>query len=181
MQRAGWLLALALAVVACTGQGQSPAAPTAPAPRSPATEPAGLEPSEPFEVTSVTLVDPEGGTALPIQVYDAHTPPMRRRGLMERTELPPNAGMVFRYPTDHEGGFWMKNTLIPLSIAYFDAEGVVHTVLDMEPCEADPCPSYPPDGPYRGALEVNEGFFTEIGLEPGWRVELPFGLPPAEA
>jgi hypothetical protein len=50
----------------------------------------------------------------------------------------------------------------------------------MEPCDADPCPSYPPDAPYRGALEVNQGFFAELGLEPSWRVELPGGLPPPQ-
>ena len=145
-----------------------------------ATEPR-LEPSEPYQVTSVTLISPDGATEIPIDVYDAHDPGRRQFGLMGRTQLPARAGMVFRYPDDHQGGFWMKNTLIPLSIAYFDAEGVVHTVLDMEPCTTQDCPSYPPDAPYRGALEVNQGFFAEIGLEPGWRVVLPDDLPPAQA
>jgi uncharacterized protein len=178
MQRARWLLVIALAALACTGQDQA-AAPSA-TPAATAAQPSGLQPSEPFDVTTVTLVDPAGAQRV-IEVFDAHTPDRRRRGLMERTELPREAGMVFRYPADSESGFWMKNTLIPLSIAYFDADGVVHTVLDMEPCEADPCPSYPPGAPFRGALEVNQGFFADIGLEPGWRVELPAGLPPPEA
>jgi uncharacterized protein len=178
MQRVGRLVAIVAVALACTGQNQVVAPPATPA--ESAAEPSGLQPSEPFDVTTVTLVDP-AGAAREIDVFDAHTPDRRRRGLMERTELPPDAGMVFRYPADSDGGFWMKNTLIPLSIAYFDADGVVHTVLDMEPCEADPCPSYPPGAAYRGALEVNQGFFADIGLEPGWRVELPAGLPPPEA
>lgn len=182
MHGAVWLLALAMTAVACSGSAPPSAAPpTAGASPPPAAEPSGLQPSEPFDVTTVTLAEPDGGTALAIQVYDAHTPQLRRRGLMERTQLPRDAGMVFRYPQDSNGAFWMKNTLIPLSIAYFDADGVVHTVLDMQPCKADPCPTYAPQAPYRGALEVNQGFFADIGLEPGWRVELPFGLPPAEA
>jgi uncharacterized protein len=175
MRRAAWLLAIVGLAAACSGQ---PA--VAPTSDAAVVTPAELEPSEPFDVATVTLVDPDGAT-LPIEVFDDHTPEMRRRGLMERAELPATAGMVFRYPADSEGGFWMKNTLIPLSIAYYDADGVIHTVLDMEPCTEDPCPSYPPGASYRGALEVNQGFFAEIGLEPGWRVDLPSGLPPAQA
>jgi hypothetical protein len=88
--------------------------------------------------------------------------------------------MVFRFPAEHQGGFWMRNTLIPLSIAYFDRSGTVVATMDMEPCRQDPCPSYRPRARYRGALEVNQGFFDEIGLRKGWRVELPFGLPPPQ-
>ena len=180
MRPAVWLLALALVLAGCTPQQPDAASPAPSGVASPAA-PTGLQPSEPFDVTAVRLLPPDGGEAVTVEVFDAYQPALRQRGLMERTQLPPGTGMVFRYPGDAAGGFWMKNTLIPLSIAYFDADGVVHTVLDMEPCESDPCPSYPPDAPYRGALEVNQGFFTEIGLEPGWRVELPSGLPTAEA
>lgn len=179
MRRARRLLVVALVVAACTAEQQPAQHATAPA--AGASQPAGLQPSEEFDVTTVTLVEPDGGVALPIPVYDAYRPRLRKRGLMERTDLPSGAGMVFRFPDDRENGFWMKNTVIPLSIAYFDADGVVNTVLDMEPCTTIRCPSYPPDVPYRGALEVNQGFFDEIGLQPGWRVELPFGLPPPEA
>lgn len=181
MRAAACFLAIALAVAGCTAADPASAPAASPARTAPASEPGALQPSEPFAVTTITLADPDGGTALPIQVYDAYTPDMRRLGLMHRKELPPNAGMIFRYPQDSAGGFWMRNTLIPLSIAYYDADGIVHTVLDMEPCTTPRCPSYPPQSPYRGALEVNQGFFDEIGLEPGWRVEVPFGLPPAQA
>lgn len=165
---AGVLLA---ALVAC-GSGE---------PAGPAATPAAvgpLKPSEPFGLTAVTLRAPKDGVALSVPVYDAHTPDTRRRGLMGRKRLPPRTGMVFRFPEDRTGGFWMKDTLIPLSIAYFDRSGVVVAVRDMKPCRQDPCPSYRPDARYRGALEVNQGYLAEVGVEKGWRVELPPGLPP---
>lgn len=151
----------------------APAASQSPTPVGP------LRPSEPFGLTTVTLRAPDGSTALSIPVYDAHEPKTRSRGLMNRKRLPRRAGMVFRFPDDHQGGFWMKNTKIPLSIAFFDSDGTVLAVLDMPPCRTQRCPSYDPEVTYRGALEVNRGFFDEVGLRRGWRVELPFGLPPA--
>ena len=171
-------LGVAVLLSALLGCGGSPdATPTAnskPAAVGP------LEPSEPFGLTTVTARAPKGGTALSIPVYDAATPQSRSKGLMGRKRLPKQAGMVFRFPEDHSGGFWMKDTLIPLSIAFFDGDGTVVKVLDMPPCKADPCPSYDPKTAYRGALEVNRGFFDEIGLQRGWRLQLPFGLPPAK-
>ena len=140
-------------------------------------EPDVLEPSEPFGRTTVELTSPNGETSVTMPVYDAFDDAMRQRGLMHREELPATAGMVFRFAEDRTGGFWMRDTLIPLSIAYFDADGEVITVLDMEPCTTVTCPSYAPDAAYRGALEVNQGYFAEVGLEPGWRVTLPADLP----
>ena len=86
--------------------------------------------------------------------------------------------MMFRFATPRTGGFWMKNTVLPLSIAYAGSDGVISSIVDMQPCRADPCPSYPPDAPYRIALEVNRGQFDVRGVTPGWRIELPDDLPP---
>jgi uncharacterized membrane protein (UPF0127 family) len=66
----------------------------------------------------------------------------------------------------------MKNTLIPLSIAFLDADGRILRILDMEPCEADPCPLYPPGVAYTSALEVNQGAFERWGVEVGDLVTL---------
>ena len=66
----------------------------------------------------------------------------------------------------------MKNTLIPLSIAFADAEGTIVSILDMEPCEADPCEIYDPGVPYRSALEVNQGAFDDWGVQVGDRLTL---------
>jgi uncharacterized membrane protein (UPF0127 family) len=128
---------------------------------------------------AITLRPPGGGRGQRIRVEDAFTAQTRARGLMFRPHVAPRSGMVFRYPGDSSGGYWMKNTLVPLSIAFFDRDGRVVRVLDMAPCRRADCPSYDPKVTYAGALEVNQGFFDEIGLTRGWRIELPSGLPPA--
>ena len=179
------LLVAAMLSLTVSGCSASPAteppvaAATGAAPHSGA--PTVLEPSEPWGLLTLTLVSPDGAPAVEVPAYDAFESATRSRGLMGRTSLPAGAGMVFRYPSDRDGGFWMKDTLIPLSIAYFDGEGTVVSVLDMEPCLQDPCRSYRPGVAYRGALEVNQGFFARIGLTPGWRVELPPGIPAASS
>jgi uncharacterized membrane protein (UPF0127 family) len=91
----------------------------------------------------------------------------RRRGLMERESLPADAGMVFLFEGDHEGGLWMKDTLIPLSAAFLDRDGRVLRILDMEPCEADPCPVYDPGVSYVAAVEANLGAFERLGVAVG--------------
>jgi uncharacterized membrane protein (UPF0127 family) len=66
-------------------------------------------------------------------------------------------GMLFMFPSDSDGGFWMKDTLIPLDIAFFDADGTLVNLLTMEPCATAPCPSYRPGGSYRYAVEAPAG------------------------
>jgi uncharacterized membrane protein (UPF0127 family) len=89
---------------------------------------------------------------------------------MGRTEVPEGAGMVFLYPADVTEAFWMKNTLIPLSIAFVAADGRVVSVAEMTPCRTDPCPTYAPAGPYRYAVELAAGSFADAGVGPGAKV-----------
>lgn len=107
-----------------------------------------------------------------LTVEIAETEEDRAKGLMGRTSLPDDHGMVFIFFEKHSGGFWMKNTLIPLSIAFFDQEGDILEILDMEPCEKDPCPSYDPGVPYWGALEVERGAFDDWGVSVGDRISM---------
>jgi hypothetical protein len=87
------------------------------------------------------------------------------RGLMEVTDLRGYSGMVFVYDQDVVGGFYMRNTPTPLSIAWIAADGEVVTIKDMEPCEdRDGCPTYSPDGPYRYAIEAFHGDLDELGI-----------------
>jgi uncharacterized membrane protein (UPF0127 family) len=82
-------------------------------------------------------------------------------------------GMAFLYDSQaNHGGFWMKNTLIPLSIAFVDSNDVVINIVDMEPCVEDPCESYDSGGAYQMALEVNQGAFGEWGIDEGDRIEI---------
>ena len=96
----------------------------------------------------------------------------RRRGLMGRTSLPDDEGMVFLFGREHQGGFWMKGTLIPLSAAFLDRDGRVLRILDMRPCDSDPCPVYDPGVRYVAAVEVNQGAFERLGVAVGDIAEL---------
>lgn len=127
-----------------------------------------IEPSEPFtKVERITLEGPDGQTAR-LWAWVADTPDKRARGLMHRTDLPADAGVLFVFEDDHTGGFWMKNTRIPLSIAYIGADGDVLRIMDMQPCRRDPCPVYDPGVPYRYALETNRGWLDDAQVSPGW-------------
>jgi uncharacterized protein len=110
--------------------------------------------------------------AVSVRVEIAEKPDARATGLMGRTALASDAGMAFLFDEPTRGPFWMKDTLIPLSIAFWDEEGRIVAVLDMSPCSADPCPRYQPGSEYVGALEVNVGFFRDHGVAVGDLVRL---------
>ena len=83
----------------------------------------------------------------------ALTSASRSLGLMHRRRAPAD-GMLFVFPEDTRGGFWMKNTLVPLTIAFFDADGKRVRKLSMTPCRQESCPIYNPGRRYRFALEL---------------------------
>jgi len=122
---------------------------------------------------------PAGGRPLTVRLEVAADPDARARGLMGRTEVPSGSGMVFLYPVDVRESFWMKDTLVPLSIAFVAADGRVVSVAEMTPCQADPCPTYAPAGPYRYAVELAAGAFPAAGVGAGDQVvpEDPSSLP----
>jgi uncharacterized membrane protein (UPF0127 family) len=86
----------------------------------------------------------------------ARTSGQRSRGLMHRLKAPAD-GMLFVFPGDTTSGFWMKNTLVPLAIVFFDRQGKQVRRLAMTPCRRDPCPVYSPERRYRFALELPAG------------------------
>jgi uncharacterized protein len=114
---------------------------------------------------TVVLTGDDGEHVVDVEVADSDAE--RQRGLMGRSELGADAGMIFVYDTDQRGGFWMKDTLVPLSIAFYDRTGRILRILDMEPCRHDPCRIYDPGVAYRGALEVNRGAFRRWGIREG--------------
>lgn len=126
-----------------------------------------LHPSvDDWEDAAVELVTGDG-TVHVVRVRVARTPAQRAHGLMEVPELPTGAGMWFVYEEERDGGFWMKNTRVPLDITYVDVDGRIVDVVTAEPCIADPCPTYPPDAPYRRVLEVPAGWMDEVGAGVG--------------
>ncbi len=117
----------------------------------------------------VTLQGPSGET-ITIHAELAVTPAEQEIGLMHRTALDPSAGMLFIFPESRVLSFWMKNTLIPLDVIFFDADGKFVSVSTMEPCTADPCMTYASAGSAMYALEVNKGFAEENKVGEGWRI-----------
>lgn len=118
-----------------------------------------------------TLILTPGERTVTLEVEIADEPTERARGLMGRTELPEDQGMAFLFEEETDGAFWMKDTLIPLSIAFWDAGGRIVAIVDMQPCQVDPCPRYSPGVAYVGAVEVNVGWFERMGVGIGDRVE----------
>lgn len=126
---------------------------------------------------TVRLTVEAAGASASLTVEIASTPSQRQQGLMFRQSLGEDEGMLFVFPADAAVGFWMKNTYIPLTIAYLDAAGRVRELRDGRPLDET---ILTPSGPYRYALEVNQGWFERHGLGVGARVILPPNVPPGE-
>jgi len=107
---------------------------------------------------------------VPLLVEVAATTGERERGLMYRQELPAGTGMLFLYPDDRRRNFWMKNTPVPLSIAFIDGSGQITQIEDMVPLSEE---GHISTEPVRAALEVPRGWFRDVGVQVGDR--LTFG------
>lgn len=118
----------------------------------------------------LTIRSPEGDEAR-FYVEVADEPQERSQGLMNRPELPLNQGMLFVFDEQKPVSFWMKNTLIPLDIIFIDADGTVVAVETMQPCESDPCTTYPSGAPALYALEVNAGQARQYNIVAGSTVQ----------
>lgn len=164
-------LAVFLGAAACGGEEATPPTTTVSSPATTSTEQEATT-SEPEQTGPVVRLQTAAGDEVVVPVEVADTANERELGLMNRFSLPEDAGMIFLFEDETSGGFWMKDTLIPLSIAFVDADWTIVRILDMDPCDADPCEIYDPGVPYRGALEVNQGAFSRWGVEEGDRLTL---------
>ena len=99
-----------------------------------------------------------------VYVDIASTGAAREQGLMFVESLPEDEGMLFIYPDSDMRSFWMKNTLIPLSLAYIDTKGVIFQIIDMLPLDET---GHPSDKPAQYVLEVNRGWFEKNGVKIG--------------
>ncbi|WMJ08664.1 DUF192 domain-containing protein [Nitrosomonas sp. sh817] len=108
-----------------------------------------------------------------IQAEVAQTHQQHSIGLMHRQSMGVNEGMLFVYQSPEIRCYWMRNTLIPLTIAFLDDDGTIVNLKDMEPhTERSNCSIKP----VRYALEMNQGWFDQRGIKPGFRLR---GIPPA--
>ncbi|NBD19865.1 DUF192 domain-containing protein [Aquabacterium fontiphilum] len=136
-------------------------------------------------LTSLSAAALDGPQSLPviqlgagmynIKAEVARTPQEHAIGLMHRSSMPVNHGMLFVFDRPERQCFWMKNTLIPLSIAFLRDDGTVVNVAEMKAGSLD---SHCSAEPVRFALEMNQGWFSRRGVKPGDRLAgAPFGTP----
>jgi len=107
----------------------------------------------------------------------ANTPQTRREGLMYRQRLAASSGMIFVFAGEQRVSMWMKNTLIPLSVAFLDADGRILNIEDMQPGSEQ---THSSKGSATYALEVSQGWFEARGIRDGARVSGLERLPPAK-
>jgi len=120
----------------------------------------------------VTAAD---GATCDVCLWLAETAVEQSRGLMGVTDLGGADGMVFHYLSPVTSQFWMRDTPMPLSIAFFAADGSFVSSTDMEPCLTGPdadCARYAPGGPYVNAVEVAQGGLDALLMVEGSRLDL---------
>jgi uncharacterized membrane protein (UPF0127 family) len=108
------------------------------------------------------------GDSQTLDVEVAETPQERTRGLMNRTQLEPDRGMIFLWEAPVRNSFWMKDTNIPLSIAFISTEGIIVDFQDMQPLSEQP---HQPPRSYIYAVEANQGWFSDHGIRTGDEAE----------
>jgi len=105
---------------------------------------------------------------VPLNVEVASDEESIKKGLAHRSELGQNSGMLFVFPKATQQSFWMKDTDIPLSIAYLGEDNKILNIEDMAPHDTNGVKSH---GPAKCAIEVNQGWFDSKGIQPGDHVE----------
>jgi uncharacterized membrane protein (UPF0127 family) len=128
--------------------------------------PSGAVVPQGFEQAAATVTAVDGTECL-LCLWLAETGEQRALGLMYVTDLGGPDGMIFRYDSPTAAAFWMKNTVMPLSIAFYDQGRAYLDAFDMAPCTADPCPTYPTPANFTDAIEVPQGMLDELGIKPG--------------
>ncbi|MCE5255226.1 MAG: DUF192 domain-containing protein [Spirochaetaceae bacterium] len=124
-------------------------------------------PSKPNpQLATVTLKS--GSVEVAVEV--AKTEDEKNRGLMYRKSLAEGKGMLFVFDSDQKAAFWMKNTSLPLSLAYIASDGTITQILDLVPYSEEPRSSV---RSVRYALEVPQGWFVKVGLKEGDKFEIP--------
>jgi uncharacterized membrane protein (UPF0127 family) len=121
--------------------------------------------------TTVLSIVREDSDPVEITVEIAGTEEKRAKGLMYRKKLPDGEGMIFIFERDQQLSFWMKNTLIPLSIAFITSDGRIIEIKDMQPHDLNSVQS---SRSARYALETPQGWFTRVGIKSGDRIIINF-------
>ena len=119
-----------------------------------------------FNKTQLTIETLDGKN-IKIEAEIARTHEQRQQGLMHRDNLADGKGMIFVFEQDQMLSFWMKDTKIPLSIAFISSDGIIIEIRDMQPFDLSPVQS---SRSARFALEVPQSWFSRVGISPGDRL-----------
>ena len=157
-------------LAACSPQTQAPAqnlalnepAPAPDAAQQPQFDVLGQQPQKGLKDVPLTISSKNGKHAFTVEV--AATPQQQETGMMFRTAVAPDRGMIFPYDPPQQVAFWMKNTLIPLDIVYIDAKGRIARITHGEPLNLDPLPS---GVPVTCVLEIGGGRAAQLGIQEG--------------
>ena len=161
----GIALAIAAALAACSPQSS----PSAPTPSAPAPQATALGvPQSGLETVPLTITSAGGVHRFTVEV--ARTPDQQGHGMMFRTSIGPNEGMIFPYDPPQNAGFWMKNTLIPLDLVFIRADGTIARIATAVPHDETPVPA---GEPVAAVLEIAGGRAAELGISEGDRVDWP--------
>jgi len=153
-----WVLAAVMLTPLLAGACRAETAPPTSSPASVAAPPAGSE--------TLTIDTARGPVTFTVEIADDEAE--REQGLMYRTSLGPNAGMLFEWTVPAQRAFWMKNTYIPLDIIYIGFNGRILSIAAMaEPFSEEPIPS---QGAALGVLEIAGGRAAELGIDIGDQV-----------
>ncbi len=155
----GQTLGLAALLLAAGCEKDKPDMPPSVVTKKPPVEPAAGQAQPRLKTIKLYL----GAAELTVEIADENHE--RMTGMMHRTTMPENEGMLFVFPYPHQTGFWMKNTTVPLSIAYIDPASRVIEIHDLQPGNTKPAESRSARVQY--ALEVNQGWFAKNGIKPG--------------
>ncbi|PKL18328.1 MAG: hypothetical protein CVV49_06395 [Spirochaetae bacterium HGW-Spirochaetae-5] len=125
--------------------------------------------AEPVKQKCPLYIISEGGAGVTVNAEIADTPELREKGLMYRKSLNESDGMLFVFEKEIFLNFWMKNTLIPLDIAYIDKNGIINEIYTMKPLDVSII--YNSIKPAMYALEVNSGWFSRHKIKTGSKIE----------
>jgi len=130
------------------------------------------ESKEAAQGVNLLQIQTQSGKLYDFDAELALTPQQQAKGLMNRTSMPENKGMLFYMGNEAERGFWMKNTLISLDIIFIKSDGTIHHIHHKAiPHDLTRIPS---NGPVAGAFEINGGVAKRLGIKAGDKVIHPF-------
>jgi uncharacterized protein len=169
------LVLLSLLLVGCAGRSSG----TDVAPAAQSSETTGAQSASGAPGLRIVTINASNGEKVKVRVEIADNALGIAIGLMYRKSLPEDQGMLFVFTDEVKQSFWMKNTFIPLSIAFMDSQGRIVDIQNMKPVGEEQSvpdaklPRYVSAEPAQYALEVNQGFFEEHGVKVGDKAKLP--------